>query len=129
MARRGRFLMMLFAAAGAAWGFAAYRILWGYTQVVVDRQFVDSVAGLLALLPVRAVVAVIDLVERDVAHRTFDLSNNNAWIGVAAAVVGAAVVALAWWIVRAPLRLLFRPSREEEATTSDAAAEGQPVNP
>jgi hypothetical protein len=129
MVKRGRFLLMLFAAAGAVWGFAAYRILWGYTQVVVDRRFVDSVTGLLALLPVRAVVAVIDLVERHVVHRTFDLSSNNAWIGWAAAVVGAVVVALTWWIVRAPLRFLFRSSRHEEAPVPDATPEGHPVNP
>jgi hypothetical protein len=128
MVRRGRFLLLLFAAAGAVWGFAAYRILWGYTQVVVDRRFVDSVAGLLTLLPVRAVIAAIDLVERDVVHRTFDLSSNNAWIGWAAALVGAIVVALAWWIVRAPLRLLFRSSRHADAPVPGAAAEGPPVN-
>jgi hypothetical protein len=95
------------AAVGSAWGLLCYSILWEGEPVGVQRAFVDSTLGLLALLPVRVVLWAIRLAE-DVAGRTFELSANHWWIGVAAAVVGAVIVGVATFGGRALLRRLDR---------------------
>lgn len=92
--------MLVAGAIGAAWGFAGYVLLWGYTPIVVHRPFVVSPIGTAVLLPVRIVLWGIQGIERAAGH-TFDFSANNWWIGVAAGAVGAAIVALVTWGVRA----------------------------
>jgi hypothetical protein len=87
------------AIAGAAWGLGGYALLWGYTPLVVHRPFVESVGGTLLLLPVRVVLWIIHGLER-AAGAPFDFSTNNWWIGLSAAVVGAAVVVVLTWVVR-----------------------------
>ena len=108
--------------AGAAWGFGAYLVLWGYTPIVVTERYVDSLPGLLLLLPARLVLETIHLIEQRIVHHPFDFSANNAWIGYAAAAVGAAILTLARAIVTAPARLLARGRPEEPAQ-----AEGPPA--
>jgi hypothetical protein len=117
----GRTLRWLVVVAGAAWGFGAYLALWGYTPIVVTERYVDSLPGLLLLLPARLVLETIHLVEQRIVHHPFDFSANNAWIGYAAAAVGAATLMLARAIVTAPARLLARGRPEEPAQ-----AEGPP---
>jgi hypothetical protein len=90
---------MIAAAIGAGWGFASYLLLWGHTPFVVHRSFVVSVVGTVLLLPVRIVLWAIHELERS-AGRSFDLAENNWWIGVVASVVGGGVVALVAWLVR-----------------------------
>ncbi|HWC32961.1 MAG TPA: hypothetical protein VG709_07520 [Actinomycetota bacterium] len=79
-------------------------MLWGYTPIVVHRSFVVSTGGTLVLLPVRAVLFAIRLVEEHVAGRSFDLSRSHGWIGLVAAAVGAAVVAAISLLVRSTAR-------------------------
>jgi steroid 5-alpha reductase family enzyme len=74
----------------------------------VQRPFVESTLGLLALLPVRVVLWAIRLAE-DAAGRTFELSANHRWIAFAAAVVGASIVGFAAFGARALVRR-FRAS-------------------
>lgn len=90
---------MVAVAVGAGWGFASYLLLWGYTPFVVHRSFVVSVVGTVLLLPVRIVLWAIHELERS-AGRPFDLSENNWWIGVVAAVLGGGIVGLLAWLVR-----------------------------
>jgi hypothetical protein len=90
-------------ALGAAWGFAGYVLLWGYTPIVIQRPFVLSAIGTVLLLPVRIVLWAIHGLERAAEH-SFDFSANNWWIGVAAAAVGAILWGSAILIVRAVAR-------------------------
>jgi len=99
--------------AGAAWGFGAYLALWGYTPIVVTERYVDSLPGLLLLLPARLVLESIHLVEQRIVHHPFDFSANNAWIGYAAAAVGAAALTLVRAILTAPARLVARGRPEK----------------
>ena len=78
------------ASVGAVWGLLGYSILWEGVPVTVQRPFVESVVGTLALLPVRAVLWAIHLAET-LEHRTFDLSQNHAWIALVAGAIGTAI--------------------------------------
>lgn len=80
------------AAGGALWGAVTYAVVWGYTSIVVTRQFVESTAGLVSLLPVRALLFMIHVVEDRIAHHPFDFSRNHDWIGLGAAAMGAALL-------------------------------------
>ena len=113
----GRTLRWLVVVAGAAWGFGAYLALWGYTPIVVTERYVDSLPGLLLLLPARVVLETIHLVEQRIVHHPFDFSANNAWIGYAAAAVGAAALTLVRAILTAPARLVAwgRPEKSPPA--------------
>ena len=93
------------AGGGALWGVGGYTVLWEGEPFVVHRPFVESVAGTLVLLPVRAVLWAIHVAE-DVAGRTFDLSTNHTWIAVAAAAIGAGVAAAVVASTRSALRRL-----------------------
>ena len=88
---------------GALWGVLGYSILWEGAPVVVQRPFVQSVTGTLLLLPVRAVLWAIHLSEQ-VAGRSFDLSRNHWWIGLAAAATGSAILVACALLVRAVAR-------------------------
>jgi len=78
------------AALGSVWGLLCYSILWEGEPVEVQRPFVESAVGTIALLPVRIVLWAIHLAE-EIAGRTFELSANHRWIAVVAAFVGAAL--------------------------------------
>jgi hypothetical protein len=92
---------------GTIWGLVGYTILWEGEPVQVDRAFVESVAGILLLLPVRLVIWSIHLAE-ELAGRTFDLSRSYLWIGFVASGMGAALFVVGFLLVR---RLTARPSR------------------
>jgi hypothetical protein len=88
------------AGVGAAWGVLSYSILWGETSIQLTRRFVDSVPGLLGLLPVRLVLYAIRFFEERLVHHPFDFSHNHAWIGLLSAVVGAGLLVAAFVLVR-----------------------------
>jgi hypothetical protein len=107
-------------AAGAAWGFISYLVLWGYTPIVVTEQFVVSLPGLVLLLPARLVLESIHLVEQRVVHHPFDFSNTNGWIGYAAAAAGAAIAWLAGTLLAAVARLgRRRPGQPPDPGSGD----------
>jgi hypothetical protein len=106
---------------GAAWGLASYLVLWGYTPIVVTERFVESLPGLLLLLPARAVLESIHFVEQRIVHHPFDFSTHNSWIGYVSAMTGAAILSLAWVLVTAPARMRARRRVE------DHLAEAQPA--
>jgi ABC-type Co2+ transport system permease subunit len=108
-------------AIGAAWGFAGYVLLWGYTPIVVDRPFVVSLIGTIVLLPIRLVLLTIRAIER-ASGGPFDFSANNWWIGVTAAFVGAAIATVAAWTIRAALGLLRTPAQTGRASRSRPSA-------
>jgi hypothetical protein len=91
--------------AGALWGFLGYTVLWQGVPFGVNRRFVESVVGTLVLFPVRSVLWGIQIGER-FAGRSFDFADDNWWIGVAAALVGGAIVVLAFVAVRTAARAL-----------------------
>ena len=91
--------LLLAAGIGALWGAAGYAVLWGHSPIAVSRAFVVSVPGTLVLLPVRIVLVSIRLAERW-SGRAFHFPDTNWWIGLVAAVVGAALVAGATALVR-----------------------------
>jgi hypothetical protein len=95
---------------GAIWGAVAFAVLWGYTSIQVTRPFVESVAGLVTLLPVRIVLYGIHVLEAR-AGRSFHLASNHEWIGFVSAAVGAAIVALAFAAGRALIRAGHRRLR------------------
>ena len=84
---------------GAVWGLGGYALLWGHTPIVVHPPFVESLGGTLLLFPVRVILWIIHGLER-AAGEPFDFSSNHWWIGLSAAVVGAALVVSATWLVR-----------------------------
>ena len=92
---------------GAVWGLFGYTVLWQGVPFGVDRRFVESVVGTLVLLPVRAVLWGVHIGER-FAGRSFDFADDNWWIGVAAAVIGGAIVVLEFVVVRTAARSLRR---------------------
>lgn len=102
-ARRARWLV---AGAGALWGAVSFSVLWGYTAIQVHRSFVDSLPGLVSLLPVRLVLFGIRWVERDVVHRPFVLADNHQWIGLVAAALGAATLGTAYVVGGLVVRLM-----------------------
>src|SRR3712207_5477008 len=67
-------------AAGAVWGLLCYSILWHGEPVGVQRPFVESLGGTLALLPARAVLWAIHVAE-ELAGRPFALADDHWWIG------------------------------------------------
>jgi hypothetical protein len=91
---------------GAGWGLLGYALLWGLTPVFVHRTFVVSPVGTLVLLPVRTVLAGVRTVEERVVGRSFQLAENNGWIGLVSAAVGAGIAVLALVGIRAAFRLL-----------------------
>ncbi len=90
------------AAVGGLWGFLGYQVLWEGRPFSVDRSFVTSFVGWLALLPVRGILWAIHLAER-IVGRSFDLSGSTVWIGALAAVLGAMLLACVVALVRAVL--------------------------
>jgi hypothetical protein len=92
---------------GAVWGFFGYTVLWQGVPFGVNRRFVESVVGTLVLLPVRTVLWGVHIGER-FAGRSFDFADDNWWIGVAAAAIGALIVVLAFVVVRTAARALRR---------------------
>jgi hypothetical protein len=92
---------------GAVWGFFGYTVLWQGVPFGVNRRFVESVVGTLVLLPVRTVLWGVHIGER-FAGRSFDFADDNWWIGVAAAAIGAVIVVLAFVVVRTAARALRR---------------------
>lgn len=102
--------MAVAASIGALWGAAGYLVLWGHLDIVVSRRFVVGPVGTLLLLPVRTVIRGIRLVEEHIARRTFDLSTNNAWIGFAAAAVGALIALVAYLLARVLVRRIRKPA-------------------
>jgi hypothetical protein len=121
----GRWPVVLAATIGAIWGVLAYRILWGDTSIVVTREFVVSLAGLLSLLPVRIVLYAIRLAEVHVAGHPFDFADNHAWIGVTAAAVGALLLGVpvqvaAMAVRHNPRRRAIRTVRPDETGSPGA---------
>ena len=98
-ARSRRRPLLVAASLGAAWGLLAYSVLWGFTPLVVQRAFVVSPIGTLLLLPARIVLWLIHWAE-NVAGRAFEFSENHWWIGLAAGIVGAGVVAALALLIR-----------------------------
>lgn len=94
-------------AIGAAWGFFGYTVLWQGVPFGVNRRFVESVVGTLVLFPVRTVLWGVHIGER-LAGRSFDFADDNWWIGVVAAAIGAVIVVLAFVVVRTAARALRR---------------------
>jgi hypothetical protein len=92
---------------GAVWGFFGYTVLWQGVPFGVNRQFVESVVGTLVLFPVRTVLWVVHIGEQ-LAGRSFDFADDNWWIGVASAVIGGAIVVVAFVVVRSAARALRR---------------------
>jgi hypothetical protein len=113
--------------AGAVWGLASYLVLWGYTPIVVTERFVESLSGLLLLLPARAVLESIHFVEQHIVHHPFDFSTHNGWIGYVSAMTGAAVLALAWAIVSAPARMRARRRVQDHLAEAQPAEEPAPA--
>ena len=93
------------AGVGAVWGFLGYTVLWQGVPFGVNRRFVESVVGTLVLFPVRTVLWGIHIGER-FAGRSFDFADDNWWIGVAAALIGGAIVVLAFVAARTAARAL-----------------------
>ena len=92
---------------GAVWGFFGYTVLWQGVPFGVNRRFVESVVGTLVLFPVRMVLWAVHIGER-LAGRSFDFADDNWWIGVASALIGGAIVVLAFVVVRSAVRALRR---------------------
>jgi hypothetical protein len=95
------------AAIGAVWGFLGYTVLWQGAPFGVDRPFVESVVGTLVLFPVRTVLWGVHIGER-FAGRSFDFADDNWWIGLAAALIGGAILVLGFVVVRTAARVLRR---------------------
>ena len=95
--------LLIAASLGAAWGLLAYLVLWGFTPLIVQRAFVVSPLGTLLLLPARTVLWLIHWAE-SAAGRAFEFSNNHWWIGLAAGVVGAGIVAALALLIRLAVR-------------------------
>jgi hypothetical protein len=95
------------AAIGAVWGFLGYTVLWQGVPFGVDRPFVESVVGTLVLFPVRTVLWGVHIGER-FAGRSFDFADDNWWIGLAAALIGGAILVLGFVVVRTAARVLRR---------------------
>lgn len=93
---------------GAAWGLAGYAALWGHTPIVVQRPFVVSAGGTILLAPIRLVLWGIRLAEENLAGGPFEFSDNNAWIGALAGLVGALLAAGAFVLGRVMIRLVRR---------------------
>lgn len=110
-------------AIGAVWGAGAYAVLWGYTSIVITPTLFRSVAGLVALLPVRIVLWAIGVVERHVVHHPFSFATNHGWIGAVSALVGGAMVGLATLAV---VRALAR-GQPSEIEAEDADADLEPT--
>jgi hypothetical protein len=92
---------------GVVWGFFGYTVLWQGVPFGVNRRFVESVVGTLVLFPVRTVLWGVHIGER-LAGRSFDFADDNWWIGVASALMGGAIMALAFVVVRTAARALRR---------------------
>lgn len=86
----------LVAGLGGLWGLAGYTILWEGFPLQVQRPFVESLLGIIVLLPVKLVLWAIHIAER-VSGGPFDLSRNNRWIAIAAGVIGALIALGLFW--------------------------------
>jgi hypothetical protein len=113
--------------AGAAWGLASYLVLWGYTPIVVTERFVESLPGLLLLLPARAVLESIHFVEQRIVHHPFDFSSHNGWIGYVSAMTGAAILAVCWSVLSAPARVRAHRRRQDHLAEAQPADEASPA--
>ena len=113
-------LWALAASAGLLWGLLCYAVLWEGVPIVVQRPFVDSVGGTLALLPIRVVLWAIHVLET-LAGRSFDLSRNHWWIGVLAALVGLATTSAVLVIVRGLARRFHPRLRRSPGSGSMSA--------
>ena len=92
-------------AVGGLWGVLGYSVLWEGTPFEVDRPFVQSVPGSLALLPARLVLWAIRGLEV-VLGRTFDFADNHLWIGLTTSIVGAVLTLTIFLTARAVVRRL-----------------------
>jgi hypothetical protein len=118
----------LLVVAGAVWGLASYLVLWGYTPIVATERFVESLPGLLLLLPARTVLESIHFVEQRIVHHPFDFSNHNSWIGYVSAMTGAAILALAWAVAIAPARMRARRRPEDHLAEAQSPDEPAPAS-
>jgi hypothetical protein len=100
---------------GAVWGAASFSILWGYTSIDISRRFVDSLPGLVLLLPVRLVLHAIRVVETEVVHHAFDFSRNHQWIGFVATAVGGVIGGTLYLLARAAMSRVHRARSRREA--------------
>ena len=91
------------AAVGAFWGLVSYSILWEAVPAQVDRAFVESQGGTLALLPSRIAIWAIALAE-SVAGHSFDLSKTFGWIAPLASGIGGALMMAGYVMLRTILR-------------------------
>ena len=98
------------ASAGLLWGLLGYAILWEGEPVTVQRPFVQSAAGTLALLPIRIVLWSIHLAE-SLAGRSFDLSSNHWWLGALAGAIGLGTTSAVFLLAGATVRRLRRHGR------------------
>jgi hypothetical protein len=96
-------------AVGGLWGVLCYSVLWEGTPFEVDRAFVQSVPGSLALLPARLVLWAIRGIEVALG-RTFDLADNHLWIGLTTSIVGAVLALAVFLTARAVVRRSRRGS-------------------
>jgi hypothetical protein len=92
---------------GAVWGFFGYTVLWQGVPFGVNRRFVESLVGTLVLFPIRTVLWGVHIGER-LAGRSFDFADDNWWIGVASALIGGAIMVLAFVVLRTAARALRR---------------------
>ena len=91
------------AAVGAFWGLVSYSILWEAVPAQVDRAFVESRGGTLALLPSRIAIWAIALAE-SVAGHSFDLSTSFGWIAPLASAIGGVLMMAGFLAVRTIVR-------------------------
>jgi hypothetical protein len=91
------------AAVGAFWGLASYSILWEAVPAQVDRAFVESQGGTLALLPSRIAIWAIALAE-SVAGHSFDLSKAFGWIAPLASAIGCGLTMAGYVTMRTIVR-------------------------
>jgi hypothetical protein len=91
------------AAVGAFWGLVSYSILWEAVPAQVDRAFVESQGGTLALLPSRIAIWVIALAESAAGH-SFDLSKTFGWIAPLAGAIGGALTMAGYVTLRTIIR-------------------------
>jgi hypothetical protein len=91
------------AAVGAFWGLVSYSILWEAVPAQVDRAFVESQGGTLALLPSRIAIWAIALAEF-VAGHSFDLSKTFGWIAPFASAIGGGLTVAGYVTLRTIMR-------------------------
>jgi len=111
------------AGAGTLWGALCYSILWNGTPFLVDRRFVVSVRGTLALLPARIALWAVHLAE-SIAGRTFDLSRSTGVLAAAAVVSGAVLCMAAVAFVRVAMAAGRSAARRRSISDARPPASG-----